>query len=238
MRSASACILAAAVLGACASGPPTPDWQLEAHAALQRALTAHLSGESRVATVEFERARRELARTGSVELVARGELMHCAARLASLETVAEAAEASATCPAFEALRADAPPAERAYADFLRGSLDAGRVALLPAAQQPAAAAAQDAARREAAIAAIADPLSRLVAAAAMLRDGQITPGVVTLAIATASSQGWRRPLLAWLGVQKRRAELAGDAQAAAALQRRIELVGGSLVGRGDESGRR
>jgi hypothetical protein len=41
---------------------------------------------------------------------------------------------------------------------------------------------------------------------------------------TASAQGWRRPLLAWLGLQHQRALQAGDAEAAAGLQRRIDLV--------------
>jgi len=41
-----------------------------------------------------------------------------------------------------------------------------------------------------------------------------------------SSQGWRRPLLAWLGVQLKRAEQAGDSETAARLKRRMELVSG------------
>jgi hypothetical protein len=42
---------------------------------------------------------------------------------------------------------------------------------------------------------------------------------------TASAQGWRRPLLAWLGLQQQRAQQAGDAEAVARLARRIALVG-------------
>jgi hypothetical protein len=47
---------------------------------------------------------------------------------------------------------------------------------------------------------------------------------------TASSQGWSRPLLAWLQVQARHAESAGDAVEARRVRRRIELVlnGGAL----------
>jgi len=43
-------------------------------------------------------------------------------------------------------------------------------------------------------------------------------------VATASDQGWRRPLLAWLGVQRLRAEQAGDAQEARRLRRRMDIV--------------
>lgn len=213
------------LLAACSSNPPPPDWQLEAKGSLERATSAYLAGDSRVALAEFERARRELSRTGRAEWVARGELTRCALRLASLETLASP-DKEAPCPAFEVLRPDVPPAELAYADYLRGPVDAARVPLLPEAQRAAAAAGSDAARREAAVRAIADPVSRLVAAGAALRDGVAPPGLVQAAIDTASAQGWRRPLLAWLTFQMRRAEAAGDAAAARALQRRIDLVTG------------
>jgi len=48
--------------------------------------------------------------------------------------------------------------------------------------------------------------------------------VITLAVDTASAQGWRRPLLAWLGVQAMRAEKSGDTVEAQRLHRRIDLV--------------
>jgi hypothetical protein len=74
-------------------------------------------------------------------------------------------------------------------------------------------------------------VSRLVAAGAQLRAGRLTPESITTAIDTASAQGWRRPLLAWLTLQERRAQAAGDTTAAAALRRRIDLVAGDDTGR-------
>jgi hypothetical protein len=41
---------------------------------------------------------------------------------------------------------------------------------------------------------------------------------------SARAQGWRRPLMAWLQLQVQRAEAAGDAEAAAALRRRMSIV--------------
>ena len=69
-----------------------------------------------------------------------------------------------------------------------------------------------------------DPLSRLVAAGVLMRTERITPPDIAAAVDTASSEGWRRPLVAWLGVEEARARSAGDVDAAAALRRRIELV--------------
>lgn len=227
--SVTAALSVALVLASCNAGPPVPDWQLDAHASLQRATQAYLAGDSRVAAVEYERARRELSRTGRAELVARGELVRCAARLASLESLGDIAAGQPACPAFEPLRADAGAAQAAYADFLRAALEPQRIALLPQNQRPAAGAGSDAAQRESAVRAIEDPLSRLVAAAAALRDGVAPPGLIADAVETASAQGWRRPLLAWLTVQLRRAEAAGDAAAQAQLRRRIELVGSASV---------
>ena len=70
-----------------------------------------------------------------------------------------------------------------------------------------------------------DPLSRLVASGVQFRAGKISPAQISAAAETASAQGWRRPLLAWLGVQAKRAEAAGDAEGLRSIRRRIELIG-------------
>ncbi len=65
-----------------------------------------------------------------------------------------------------------------------------------------------------------------MAAGVLFRRAAIAPEGIAVAVETASAQGWRRPLLAWLGVQHNRAEAAGDRQAAEAIRRRIQLVAG------------
>ncbi len=50
--------------------------------------------------------------------------------------------------------------------------------------------------------------------------------MIALAADTASAQGWRRPLLAWLGVQALRAERAGAMEEAARLRRRMKTAEG------------
>lgn len=175
----------------CGSSPPPPAWQANAKYSLDTFQQAYLRGGSRVADLEFARARAELASTGNAALVARAELIRCAARAASLEFD--------DCPGFEKLRADAGPEELAYADFLAGR---------------AARAAAD------------DGFSRLVSAGVEFKNGKATPQTIAAAIELSSAQGWRRPLLAWLGVEEKRAESAGDAAALERIRRRIELVSG------------
>lgn len=207
------------LLAACGSKPPQPDWQMNASDALQRSLAAYLSGDARIEAQEFAKARSEVARTGRADLLARIELTRCAAQVASL--------VFGPCAEFEALRADADAAERAYADYLAARVAAPDIALLPEPQRAVAAGARADAPNVAALRAIDDPLSRLVAAGVLFEAGRADPHVITIAIDTASAQGWRRPLLAWLGVELRRAEQSGAVEDAARLRRRVALVQGT-----------
>jgi len=200
-------------LAACGNAPRIPDWQIEAKGALDRAVAAYLEGNAKVEQAERAQARQQLARTGRADLLAQAELVQCAARVASL--------AGDGCPSFEALRQDATPAQRAYADYLRNQLAPGDIALLPPAQRTTALRmASDASPLSDA----PEPLSTLVAAGVLLQGGKANPAVIEQAVRTASEQGWRRPLLAWLGVQRQRAVDAGNAAEAARLQRRMDLV--------------
>jgi len=197
----------------CSNAPKVPDWQIEAKGAMDRSVAAYLDGNTRVDTAELARARRQLSSTGRADLLAAAELTHCAAQVASL--VFE------PCAGFEALRSDATVAQRAYADYLRGQLAPEQIPLLPAAQSAAAARLAGDGK---ALQGIEDPLSLLVAAGVLLETGKASPASIAQAVDTASSQGWRRPLLAWLGVQAQRASLAGQTAEAARLLRRRELV--------------
>lgn len=211
MRAIALAVLVASALAAgCGNQPPTADWQMNAHDSLQRAGVAWLSGDARIESAEFSRARNSVARTGRADLLARVELARCAWRVASLDF--------GECTGFAALAIDAAPAERAYAAYLAGTATPADAALLPAAHRGVPAGGAEAVAR------IEDPLARLVAAGVVFRSGRATPALIGLASDTASAQGWRRPLLAWLELQARRAADAGQADEAARLRRRIELV--------------
>lgn len=181
----------ALVLTACGGAPPAPEWQANAAGALQSFEHRYLTGDTKGAEDDFARARFELTATGKADLVARAELVRCAAQVASL--VFE------PCKGFEALRDGAGREELAYADYLEG---------------------------KGARSASGEPLARLVAYGVQMRSGRIDPQGIAAAVDIAAAQGWRRPLLAWLGVQLKRAQDAGDSETAARLKRRIELVSG------------
>ncbi len=208
-------LAAALLLAACAGAPAPPDWQANAQVALKNFSAAYYAGNTRLAGQEFARARAEIASTGRPDLLARAELVRCAARVASLEFD--------DCAGFQSLAADAGAQERAYAAFLAGRWQGLDASLLPAHHRALLAGAPD----DGALASIADPMSRLVAAGVLFRLSRLAPAGIAVAAETASANGWRRPLLAWLGVQASRADAAGDSAAAALIRRRIALVTGS-----------
>lgn len=201
------------LLAACGSKPRQPDWLVNADGEQERFERAYLQGNEAAAGAEFTRLRSDVAGTAQPGLVARAELTRCAVRIASLDFT--------PCSGFEPLRRDAGDAERAYADFLAGApLDPAQVQLLPkdyraiAGGRGGAAAVRD----------IQNPLSQLVASAVLLRAGRADPEVLEIAAGTASRQGWRRAVLAWLGAQAMRAQQAGDVETARSLRRRMDLA--------------
>lgn len=198
-------LIGALALAGCATQPPQPAWRADAQSALDGFTEAYLAGASDAARTEFARARAGAAGTGNAAAVGQIELVRCAAQTASLDIDDD-------CSGFAALAADATPAQRAYADYLAGRWQGLDVALLP--EQ----------HRSVPLAAIADPLARLVAAGAALRAGTLTPEGIATATETASTQGWRRPLLAWLGVAIQRAQALGDEAEVARLRRRVALA--------------
>ena len=201
-------------IAACGNQPPAPDWALNAEASAQKASTAYLQGQQRVEVLQWQKARDAVASTGRPDLAARVELMRCAAQVASLEWD--------NCPGYQKLAQDAAAPEQAYARYLQGQLLTDDIAQLPEPQRSAASAI--ATSGLSALASIKDPLSRLVAAAVMLRAGSASPQLLQLGVDTASEQGWRRALMAWLLLQRKSFERAGDSEAAAAVDRRLKLL--------------
>lgn len=199
----------------CSSQPPTPSWALEAQSATQRAVQADLQGQRRVAEVEWRKAFAEVAATGQPAAMARVALLQCAVQAAVV--------APADCPRYQRYAAGAAPAEQAYARYLQARHTPDDVGLLPAAQQ-ATAQALLASAPVGQLPATQDPLSALTAAGVALRAGQLAPAAVPQAAALASAQGWRKAALAWLLVQQRLAEQAGDAAQVQALQLRLQVL--------------
>lgn len=218
LRLKFAWMLGVACLVACSSTPPAPDWQTNAQGGIEAYTAAYLAGNTPVAEVEYVRTRREIASTGKLELIARAEAVRCAVRLASL--------VMDDCAGFAPMQADASAPEQAYVAYLRAktTMTPEQRALLPE-QHRAMASSTDDGARLATLNAMPDPLARLVAAGVLFQQGLLSPAGVAVAVKTASDQGWRRPLLVWLGVQLKLAQTAANPADQTLIQRRIDLVG-------------
>ena len=201
-------------LAACSSQPPAPDWALAAESATQKATAAYLQGQQRVEALQWQKARDAVASTGQPALAAKVELMRCAAQVASLEWD--------DCPAYEALAQDAAKEDQAYARYLQGRAQPADIELLPEAQR--SVARQLGSAGGIASVEIKDPLSNLVAAGVQLRSGRASPALLQQAVDAASAQGWRRPLMAWLLLQLKSEQQAGNSDKAAQLERRLKLL--------------
>lgn len=216
---------ALSLLAACSSTPPPPEWKANAAAALQAYSTAQLSGNTRLAEFEFKQAQSEISRTGRLDLMARAELTRCAAQVASLDW--------SPCTAVDASAKNAPAEEKAYAHFLAGQWEGLNPDLLPLHYRKlvvqhqglrAPGAPSGVQPPPSLLQTISDPLARLIAASVLLKRQQLPPSEWAVATETASAQGWRRPLLAWLGMALKGAYAANQTDAATALQARIDVV--------------
>jgi len=214
MKRAVSSLLLAALLSACGGTPPPPDWKMNAVSLLEHAQQRWLEGDTKSADLALSKARNEIAKSARTDLLARAELAVCAAHVASLDFAA--------CAAFDQLAPDASVSDKAYARFLAADWSGLEAKSLPA-HYAGLLSAKDDAGANRALADIKDPLPRLIAAALLFRKGRADPVTLGVAVDTASERGWRRPLLAWLEVQKKRAQASGDSETAAMLQRRIDL---------------
>lgn len=214
MRVAIPAMMIALACAGC-SIAPSPAWQMDAHDAVERFTESYLKGDTKLAARYFNESRAAVAGTGRPDLVARIELIRCGVGTAALDFEA--------CAGYESIEADATDTDRAYAGFLSGKFEQQAGAKLPP-QYEGIAGAKDADAQNRALREIEDPLSRLVASGALFRAGRLSPDGIATAVDTASEQAWRRPLLAYLNVQAKLAETAGDTAALEAIRKRIELV--------------
>lgn len=218
-----AIVLAAALLAGCAAREVGPAWRLDLRQALEQGSAAELEGRDRQAALHWARAQQAARAASDATALARVSLWRCALQLAAAR--------SGACPAADPYLADAGAAERAYAAWLAGAhavqpgVDGAEVALPPAPRAVAALGPEPQPQQTLeTLRLLDDPLSRLVAGGWLWQAGRLDGQGVALMVDTAAAQGWRRPLAAWLALQQRLAERAGDVDTAARARRRLQWL--------------
>lgn len=208
------------LLTACGSGgPPVPDWKSDSVDFIERYKKHALLGENTLAERFFQQALRATGGAGRVGETGRLWLVHCATRRASLldDDCSEYADLA---------KVDTSAEDRAYYQFVTLNWSGLGAAKLPA--HYAALVKSEPARINAQIAAIKDPLSRLLAASLVTLRGQADHATLVLAMETASAQGWRQPLLTYLKLLEKSATERGAASEQQTYALRIRLIEDAL----------
>jgi predicted small lipoprotein YifL len=215
---ALACLV---MLTACGSGgPPPPDWKTDAADLIERYQKHALRGDNTLAERYFQQAVAATGGAGRVAEAARLWLVHCATRRAMLIDDA--------CTEYAELADFAPnAADRAYYQFVTLRWEGLDAALLPSQHRDLVRAPAD--RRREVLDRIDDPLARLLDASLLVMRREADAATLAMATETASSQGWRQPLLTYLKLRQQQAAAEGQAEDAARLARRIQLVEQSLA---------
>jgi hypothetical protein len=206
-------LIACLLLAAC-GGAPAPEWKTASRDLLERYSNHALRGESKLAEDYFNQALSATSATGRIGDVARLWLVRCAVETALLDF--------SDCARYtELARLDPRVEDTAYYRFLQG--EAIQAASLPETYADFVNAGADSAKIRAALAAMDDPRSRLIAAGVAVRRGAIDEETLMLAADSASEQGWRRPLLTYLKLLEARLTRRDDPRLPA-LRKRIELA--------------
>lgn len=200
------------ILAGCANNAPSKDWSNNTYANQQLAMKYLLSGDQKKSQAVIAQLRKDLASTAKVDLAAKIELSLCATEQAYL--------VMPPCENFEKLKIDANPQDLAYAQFLTGQWQNLPTQLLPEQYQTLVQHSQP----ESQLAQMTSPLSRLIAGSVLLQRNQLSPNGLELMVVTASNEGWRRPLLAWLSVQLNVFERQQQTEQALQIKRRIQML--------------
>jgi hypothetical protein len=214
------CLLFPVLLLAGCGAKPAPVWIAESHKQLETFKRDFLtSREPAITEIHFRRAVEEIKKGGDADLLGKAWLTRMALQVAVREELEEG----------EYLKTEAAemvPANRNFYRFLKGDAATVDVSLLPESYRPFWVTLRngDAAKAGVAVAAIEDPLSRLIASGLAVRHRLENDAILQIAVETASQNGWKRALLAWLEKLKSSHEAAGDAAKASAIQSRIDLM--------------
>jgi hypothetical protein len=199
---------------------PAPVWIAAGHKQLETFKQDFLTGrEPAITEIHFRRAVEEIKKGGDADLLGKAWLTRMALQVAVLREPEEG-------DYLKTEAAEAVPANRNFYRFLKGDTATVDVSLLPEPYRPfwIALRSGDAAKAAVTIAAIEDPIPRLIAAGLAVSHRLENDAILQIAVETASQNGWKRALLVWLERLKSSREAAGDAAKAAAIQSRIDLM--------------
>lgn len=213
------CLLACLIfLGGC-STKSVPDWTKASHHQLESYKSHYLQGKERLADINFRKAVEEIKSTGDFNLLERAHLTRYAVQVSVLEGF--------DGRDYRMLEAIEPHPENVHFYlFLKGACDQVNEANLPQQYLSVLRACKKGQQADMnlSIAAIEDPLSRLIAAGLAVQKQLYDEMTLTAAIQTAAGQGWKKALLAYLKKLQDYYASANEQKKADMTRQRINLI--------------
>ena len=202
----------------CAS-KPIPDWLNTSYNQLESYKKSYLSGKEKIAAVQFKGAISEIKKSGDLEILSRAYLIRMALQATALENTDDGEYLK-----IDALQPSLP--NRSFYAFLKGEINQVDDSLLPQQYRGFCKALRQSAGAESLqeIEKMEDPLSQLIALGIIVRLRQDNEDVLKKAIAAASAQGWKKPLLVYLARLQSYYEGKKETDKALAIQQRIKLI--------------
>ncbi len=196
-----------------------PSWTFASFNYLENYKQNFLIGKDDMAELHFQKAEEEIKKSGDINILAKAYLTRSALHAAVLEPV----------PDREYLRlADigTMAENRHYLLFLQGAFPRVDGSLIPEQYRDTLQAIRKGEIRVigTALAKIENPLSRLVATGVVVAAGYQDENTLQNAIDTASKNGWKRALLAYLRTIQSFYEKNAEKDKAARIRKVIELI--------------
>jgi len=214
------CLLFPVLLLAGCGAKPAPVWIAAGHKQLETFKQDFLTGrEPPITEIHFRKAVEEIKKGGDADLLGKAWLTRMALQVAVREELEEGGY-------LKTEAAEVVPANRNFYRFLKGDTATVDVSLLPESYRPfwMAFRSGDAAKAAVTIAAIEDPMPRLIAAGLAASHRLENDAILQIAVETASLNGWKRALFAWLKRLQSSLEASGDAAKVSAIRSRIDMM--------------
>ena len=213
------CLIAVGVLIIGCGSKRAPEWTKAAFNQLEDYKKNYLMGKEQMAERHFGHAIDEIKKSGDLDMLATAYLTKNAVQVAVLEMIDDR----------EFLRIDATyplPQHRSFHKFLKGEMDVVDVELLPGQYRAFFRAFQSGRIDDAMddIVKMEEPLSRLIATGLVVHKNQHDERCLKVAIDTASRNGWKKALLAYLEKLQSFYESKMDSEKAATIRKKIELI--------------
>lgn len=221
MKILSRCMIIIVVfmsLGGCVSRA-VPGWQTASFNHMETFKQYYLAGDEKNADIYFLKAITEIKKSGRMDILARSYLTKYAVQTASLE------EISGT----EFLEVNNVHPDRINMNFyifLTGNFDAVNKETLPSRYQHFILTLQDGTINDLNhdIAHIKDPLSRLIAAGLTIKHRRYNEATLQIALETASVEGWKRAVMAYLKKIQSLYEKNGHTEKVERIQQQLNIL--------------